>query len=76
MNLEPNAGAEKVYELLVEKRPMFMAYKKEYYAMMSIIMLIDVMVGNEPFVDFKRKKYEDYISSIKKDLEMVIILYL
>ena len=61
LNLEPNAGAEKVYELLAEQKPMFMDYKTEYYAMMSVIRLIDVMVGNEPFVDFKRKKYEVYI---------------
>ena len=42
----------------------------EYYVLLSIIRMLDVMVGNEPFLDFKQKKHksiqiiEDYLEKV------------
>ena len=42
----------------------------EYYVLLSIIRMLDVMVGNEPFLDFKPKKHND-IQIIEEYLEKV-----
>ena len=42
----------------------------EYYVLLSIIRMLDVMVGNEPFLDFKQKKHEN-IQIIEDYLEKV-----
>ena len=42
----------------------------EYYVLLSIIRMLDVMVGNEPFLDFKPKKHQ-YIQIIEDYLEKV-----
>merc|ERR1719281_2116024 len=54
----PNAGAKEAWELI-----------SEHYIMMSLIRLLDAMVGNEPFIDFKEKTYEGSIQKIKDELE-------
>ena len=36
----------------------------EYYVLLSIIRMLDVMVGNEPFLDFKQKKHIKYSNHV------------
>ena len=42
----------------------------EYYVLLSIIRMLDVMVGNEPFLDFKPTKHNN-IQTIEDYLEKV-----
>ena len=44
----------------------------EYYVVLSIVRMLDVMVGNEPFIDFKEQKHKD-IAAIEKHLEDVSV---
>ncbi len=39
--------------------------------MMSILRILDAIVGNEPFVDFKKKKFEDGVSKLQEYLTVV-----
>ena len=39
--------------------------EKEHYVMMSIVKLLDVMVGNEPFLDFESPNADDKPDDIK-----------
>ena len=54
----------------------FKLYNQEYYAMMSMIRLLDAIVGNEPFMDFKEKTYDEAIKHIKDHLERVSTMVL
>ena len=67
----PHVGAKEAWELLRCNMNIFKLYNEEYYAMMSMIRLLDAIVGNEPFMDFKEKIYNEAIKHIKDHLERV-----
>jgi len=65
----PHVGAKEAWGLLRKNMNKFKLYNQEYYAMMSMIRLLDAIVGNEPFMDFKEKTYDEAIKHIKDHLE-------
>ena len=69
----PYVGAIEAWQLLKHNMNVFKLYNSEYYAMMSVIRLLDAIVGNEPFMDFKEKIYDEAIKHIKDHLESVSI---
>ena len=58
--------------LIQKNRNKFAIYEEgnEYYVILSIIRMLDIMVGNEPFLDFKPNKHasiqtiEDYLENV------------
>ena len=71
----PHVGAKEAWGLLRKNMNKFKLYNQEYYAMMSMIRLLDAIVGNEPFMDFKEKTYDEAIKHIKDHLERVSTMY-
>ena len=59
-------------ELIQKNKAKLALYEdaNEYYVLLSIIRMLDVMVGNEPFIDFKQNKHkniqiiEDYLEKV------------
>ena len=70
------ADVQEASELIKNHKNMLGILEEEYYVMMSVIRMIDVMVGNEPFLDFSAKKepfirpIEDYLQRVRKYSKM------
>jgi len=66
----PHADSSDAARLLTEYKAGLNLFEKndEYYVVLSIVRMLDVMVGNEPFIDFKEQKHKD-IAAIEKHLE-------
>ena len=68
----PFADVNEAAELIKNNKAKFYVYENndEHYVVLSIVRMLDVMVGNEPFLDFKSNKHQA-IKIIEDHLEMV-----
>ena len=66
-----NANVVDAWKVVDEYTHYMNLLKSEYYVMMSVLRILDVIVGNEPFVDYKKNKYE-YIQKMEEFLEKVV----
>ena len=77
-NLMPYADASDLWNNFISKnQEVLKAYENDYYLMMTLIRMIDIVVGNEPDIDFKIKMYEenikpiaDYITNVANRLKL------
>ena len=46
-------------------------FADDYYMMMNLIRLIDVVVGNEPMIDFKIRPFREFITPIELYLSQI-----
>ena len=63
------ANVEEAAEIVQNNKQVLQHYHKEYYVMWSVVRLLDVMVGNEPFLDFTNDRFEKYVKVIQDYLE-------
>ena len=70
----PFADVNEAAELIKNNKAKFHVYENndEHYVVLSIVRMLDVMVGNEPFLDFKSSK-NDAIKVIEDHLETVCL---
>merc|ERR1711874_583302 len=66
----PFADSHEAAKLIQEHKAGFAVFENndEYYVVLSIVRMLDVMVGNEPFLDFRPSKLND-VEVIENHLE-------
>ena len=72
----PFADVKEAANLIKQNKAKFNVYENndEHYVVLSIVRMLDVMVGNEPFLDFKSNKHQA-IKIIEDHLETVWYVY-
>lgn len=69
-----DANAEDAFNVLDKHKNSFNSFADDLYVVMSILRLVDALVGNEPFIDFTEDIYSKYIAKIEQFLAKVVNL--
>ena len=58
-------------EFISKNQKVLEGFADDYYMMMNLIRLIDVVVGNEPMIDFKIRPFREFITPIELYLSQI-----
>ncbi len=67
-----NSDSADAAKLLQNAQNYFNLYKDSMYVVYSVLRLLDVMIGNEPFLDFNTEEKQASIKDICKSLKTVV----
>ena len=67
-----NSDSADAAKLLQNNQNYFNRYKDSMYVVYSVLRLLDVMIGNEPFLDFNTEEKQASIKDICKSLKTVV----